>query len=49
VVCREGSTHVGDVELTNQSAVEELAGVRRVEGSIHVTGEVTDLGRLECF
>jgi hypothetical protein len=49
VTCSEGSSRAGDVRLASQSDVAALGGVSQVEGSIHITGEVTDLGPLRCL
>src|SRR5262245_66553463 len=49
ITCSEGSSRIGDVRLASQSEVTDLAGVSQVEGSIRITGEVTDLGPLHCL
>ncbi|HKO49299.1 MAG TPA: hypothetical protein VJV79_16310 [Polyangiaceae bacterium] len=49
VQCQTGSSRSGDIYLKNQSDVDLLGGVTQVDGSLHITDDVADLGPLGCL
>jgi hypothetical protein len=49
VRCQTGSSRSGDIYLKNQSDVDLLSGVNQVDGSLHITDDVADLGPLACL